>query len=79
MNMQQIYIIIAIGALAVIAALMIFIKKTRPQSKLSTLAALSFVFIIAGIFFGESRLVGYGLISIGVLLALIDIVKKLKK
>jgi len=77
--MQQIYIIIAIGSLVVIAALMIFTKKIKPEAKLSALAALSFAFIIAGIIFGESRLVGYSLMGIGVILALIDLAKKLKK
>lgn len=77
--MQQIYIIIAIGALAVIAALLIFTKKIRPEAKLSPLAGLAFAFVIAGIIFGETRLVGYGLMGIGVAIALIDIVKKFKK
>jgi len=77
--MQQIYIAISIGALAIIAGLMIFLRKKKPEAKLSPLAGLSFAFIIAGIIFGENRLVGYGLIGIGLLLALIDIVKKSKK
>ncbi len=77
--MQQVYIIVAIGALAIIAALLIFTKKIKPETKLSPLAALSFAFVIAGIIFGESRLVGYSLMGIGVLIALVDIVKKFKK
>jgi lipopolysaccharide export LptBFGC system permease protein LptF len=80
MNMhQQIYIAIAVGVLAIIAVLMIIFKKKKPQAKLSTLSALAFVFVIAGIAFGDSRLVGYSLIGVGIVLALIDMVYKFKK
>jgi hypothetical protein len=77
--MAQIYIIIAIAALAIIAGLLVFTKRISPKSKLSPLAGLAFVFIIAGIIFGESRLVGYSLMGVGLALALFDIIKKLKK
>ncbi len=77
--MSQIYIIVAAGALAVIAGLLILAKKVRPESKLSPLAGLAFGFILAGICLGESRLIGYGLMGVGVLIAFIDIAKKLKK
>jgi hypothetical protein len=43
------------------------------------LAGLAFAFIIAGIIFGDSRLVGYSLIGVGDLIAIMDIVIKLKK
>ncbi len=77
--MQQTYIAIAIGALAIIAALMIFTKRMKPETKLSPLAGLAFAFIIAGVIFGESRLVGYSLMGVGVLLAVVDAIKKFKK
>ncbi|MFA6436857.1 MAG: hypothetical protein WCW00_01300 [Candidatus Paceibacterota bacterium] len=77
--MKQIYIIIAIAVLAVIASLMFFMKGKKSGSKLSPLAGLAFAFVLAGIIFGENRLVGYGLMGIGVLIALVDMIKKLKK
>lgn len=77
--MQQAYIAIAIGSLAIIVALMLFTKKVRPETKLSPLAGLAFAFVIAGIFFSESRLIGYSLMGIGVVIALFDIAKKSKK
>ncbi|MFA5129105.1 MAG: hypothetical protein WC445_04080 [Patescibacteria group bacterium] len=79
MNAQQIYIAMAIVALAIIAGLMFFVKKGNHQYKLSPFAALAFAFVLAGIVFGESRLVGYGLMGIGVLLAVIDMVQKMRK
>ncbi|MCX6737875.1 MAG: hypothetical protein NTY11_00390 [Candidatus Parcubacteria bacterium] len=79
MNAQSIYIVIAIVALAIIGGLMIFMKKMRPGAKLSPLAGLAFVFLIAGIIFGENRLIGYILIGIGLIIAIFDIIKKFKK
>jgi len=46
---------------------------------LTPLAGIAFAFIIAGSIFGDSRLVGYSLIGIGVIVAFIDIVKKMKR
>jgi len=77
--MQQAYIAIAIGSLAIIVALMLFTKKAKSETKLSPLAGLAFAFVIAGIFFSESRLIGYSLMGIGVVIALFDIAKKSKK
>ncbi len=76
---QQIYIAIAIGALAVIVILTIFFRKRTPQARLSPLAAVAVVFVIAGLVLGDSRIVGYSLMGVGILFALIDIIYKLKK
>lgn len=77
--MQQIFIILTILVLAIIAWLMIYTKKIKSGFKLSPLASISFIFIITGIVFGENQALGYSLIGLGVLLTIIDIVKKLKK
>jgi len=79
MNSSQIYILIAIIVLAIIAAVIFFLKKDQPAKKLSRLAALAFAFVLAGIIFSENRLVGYGLMGVGVILAIVDAVKKSKK
>ncbi|MDD5547750.1 MAG: hypothetical protein PHN74_02560 [Candidatus Pacebacteria bacterium] len=78
MNTSQTYILIAIVALAIIGAVMFFVRK-KEQRPISKMAAIAFAFIIAGIAFGENRLIGYGLMGIGVIFALVDIVKKFKK
>jgi hypothetical protein len=77
MDASQLYIIISIVVLAIIAFLVYLAGRNKPKSGLSKLAALSFAFIIAGIIFGENRMVGYSLLGIGVLLALIDIYSKM--
>lgn len=74
MDALQIYIIIAIIVLAIIA---IFIFLTRKKkNKISTLAAIAFAFILAGIIFSNDRIIGYSLIVIGIILAVVDMIKK---
>jgi hypothetical protein len=44
------------------------------------LASLAFGFVVAGIVFGnDNRLIGYGLMGIGVLLAVLDIFRNRNK
>lgn len=78
MNASQVYILISVVVLAIIAIVVISRRKER-QKPLSKLAALAFAFIIAGIVFGEDRLIGYGLLGTGVILSIIDTVILKKK
>ena len=79
MNTSQIYIAVSIVVLAAIALLVIFLGKSRKENRLTPLAGLAFGFILAGIIFGDNRTIGYSLLGIGVILSVIDIVKKLKR
>ena len=63
----------------IIAILVFLIKKKKKQKPLTPLAELAFAFVIAGIIFRDGRLAEYSLIGIGVLLAVIDIIKKSEK
>lgn len=72
MEPSHIYIAIAIIALALIALALFFISRKKGSNKFTPLAGTAFGFVIAGIIFGENRLIGYGLIGIGVTLAIID-------
>jgi len=76
---SQIYILIAIVALLIIAILVFFLKKNKKQKRLTPLTAIAFAFITLGIVFGEGRWIGYGLMGFGVLLAVIDMIMKLRK
>ena len=79
MNISQIYIAISIVVLAAIALLVIFLGKSRKENRLTPLAGLAFGFVLAGIIFvDEGRLISYSLFGIGVIIAVIDIFKKLK-
>lgn len=78
MNNSQFYILISIIVLAVIMVILAAIRK-KMGKPLSRLAALAFAFIMAGIIFGEDRMIGYSLIGIGVTFAIVDIIKKIKE
>lgn len=73
------YIIISILALAVTAVLVFWIRGKSRQNRLSPLAGLAFAFIISGILFGDNRVIGYGLMGFGVVLAFVDIFLQRKK
>ena len=72
------YIALFIVVLAVVALLVFFLGKSRRESRLSPLAGLAFGFMLAGLFFGDNRLIGYSLLGIGVILAVIDMVNQSK-
>jgi hypothetical protein len=74
--MNTTYIAISIVVLVVIAVLVYFTSRNRKEKSLSPLAGLAFGFIIAGLFFGQERWFGYGLLGIGVILAVVDILLK---
>ncbi|PIS43003.1 MAG: hypothetical protein COT24_00490 [Candidatus Kerfeldbacteria bacterium CG08_land_8_20_14_0_20_40_16] len=79
MDASQIYIAISAIVLIVIAVLFVLKRKDRNQKKLSPLAAFAFILVITGIVFGDDRIIGYSLIGIGLVLAIIDIVRIRKK
>ena len=79
MNPSQIYIVISIVVLAIISLLVFFVNKNKKDKKLTRLTSLAFGFIIVGIIFGYSGLVSYSLMGTGVVLAVIDIILKLKR
>ena len=76
MEPSQIYIAVAIIVLALIALALFFIARKKGSYKLTPLAGIAFGFVIAGIIFGENRLIGYSLLGIGVTLAIIDVIMK---
>jgi len=82
MNISQIYILIAIAVLLIIAVLLFFVKKNKKEKRFTPLAGSSLAFVIAGILFGdENRMIGYSLMAIGIIIAVLDIIiiKKGKK
>lgn len=79
MNISLIYIAVSIGVLAVIGLLVYLSGRAGNEKRITPLASLAFGFVLAGIVFGEDRVVGYGLMGIGVLLAVIDIVNRSRR
>jgi hypothetical protein len=79
MNISQIYIVVAIVVLVVIAVLIFVVGKKGSEKRLTPLASLAFAFVLGGILFGDNRLIGYGLMGVGVILAVVDIFNKSRK
>jgi len=73
------YIAISVVALAIIAIFVIYIMKKKPRKQPSKLAMFGMLLVVMGIIFGDDPLIGYGFIGAGVLLAVIDIIRNLKK
>jgi hypothetical protein len=76
MTVANIYIIFSLLVLSLIVGIFILGNRYKKDKKLSPLAVLSSAFIVAGIFFGNSRILGYGLLALGVILAISDIIVK---
>ena len=79
MEVSQIYILISILALLIIAIVLFFVRGKKTGKPVSTLGGLGLIFVLSGIIFSDNRLIGYILIGIGILLAIIDIIKKKRK
>ena len=79
MNTSVAYIAVSIAALAIIAILVFFVSKGKRENRLTPLASLAFGFVLAGILFGDDRLIGYSLMGVGVVLAIVDMFNQSRK
>ncbi len=85
MNEQGLFILVSVVIAIVIIALFVLMLIRQKQNKdtdskaLTPLTGLAFACIVAGIMFGDERWLGYGLMGVGVVLAVIDAVIKFKK
>ncbi|MBS3084503.1 hypothetical protein J4411_01160 [Candidatus Pacearchaeota archaeon] len=67
------YVFISLMAFLGIVILSFLIKKNKKYQKLSVLESLSFIFIVAGIIFGNDEIIGFSLICGGVVFIIADI------
>ena len=74
--MSTTYLAIGIAVLVALLVMVFLLGRGGEQKKLTPMAGLAFAFVIAGIAFGEARLLGYMLFTIGVILAMADIAQK---
>jgi uncharacterized membrane protein len=74
MDISGLYIVLSVFVLLVIVLLVFFTGNEK--NRLTTLASLAFAFVLAGIIFGENRAIGYSLMGIGMVFALIDIFRR---
>jgi len=73
---SQVYVLVSVAVLAVVCALVFFTGKGERKNRLTPLASFAFAFVLAGIIFGDDRFVGYGLIAIGTILAVADMIRR---
>jgi uncharacterized membrane protein len=79
MSASQIWVAMSIVALALVAGLVFFVGKRRAENRLTPWASLAFGFIIAGLVFGENRMIAYSLMGAGVILAVVDLAIRSRK
>ena len=76
MTIANAYVIFAVLVLFMLAGMFLLGNRYKKDKKLSPLAGLSAAFIVAGIFFGNIRLLGLSLLGTGIVLAVSDIIVK---
>jgi hypothetical protein len=76
---SDLYLGIAIGGIVIVSVLVFLVGGKGQRSRLTPLAGLAFAFIISGVLFGEERFIGYGLMGVGVVLAVVDIIVRSKR
>ena len=81
MTGSAVFIYVALIILAAITLVVLILKTSAKNRQLSPLAGLSFVILLAGIIFGDEQWYGYGLMAVGISLALLAIsrINKLKR
>jgi len=79
MNASQIYILLSIVVLLIITLLVFFLARSNKEKALTPLTILAFGFIMTGLLFGNDRIFNYSMMGIGVSLAVVDIVRKIRE
>jgi hypothetical protein len=77
MSVPEVYLVSALVVLAIVVLLIFWVR--RKEYGFTPLISLAFAFVVAGIIFGHNRLVGYGLMIVGIILALMEWVRRRRK
>ncbi len=77
MSVPEVYLATALVVLAIIVMIIFWIR--RKEYRVSPLISLAFAFVVAGILFGENRLMGYGLMGVGIILGVVEWVRWRKR
>ena len=76
---SPIYLTVSIIAVVSIVLLLLLARSARREVRLRPLTVLAFACVAAGLFVGENQLLGYSLFGIGVGLAVIDAIARLRR
>ena len=78
--MESLWIAISIIALTIIVVLLLLARERGGQyPKPSNLVMIGMSLVVLGIIFGDDRLIGYSFIGVGILLSVVDAIRKRKK
>ena len=78
MDASQIYMIISIATLVIVALLVFFLARSKKEKTFTPMTDLAFGFILTGMLFGSDRLFNYSMMGTGVILAFVDMFRKLR-
>ncbi len=79
MDFSHMYILLTIIVVLAIMASIVIVRRRKSVTPLKPLAGIVFAFGLAGVLFIEYRLIGYGLMAAGLVLGVIDILKREKR
>ena len=78
MNASQIYIVLSVAVFVIVALLVFFVASKKHEQAFTPITILAFGFILTGMLFGNNRLFNYSMMGIGMILAVVDMIRKLQ-
>jgi hypothetical protein len=79
MDPSQTYTIVTVAVLAVIILLVLYISISRKEKMLTPLTDVALAFVLSGFLFSNNLSIGYTLLGIGAVIAVIDVFLRLWK
>jgi hypothetical protein len=79
MDTSQVYILVAIVVAAAILVTILVFGRVRGRQRLTPLAGLALAFVLSGLVFGDEPWIAYSLMGAGVLVALVDMVRRRRR
>ena len=76
MDASWTWIVASLVVLGAVGLLVFRVGGAGNRNRLTPLAGLALGLVIAGLVFGEERWLGYGLFAVGVILAVVDMVRR---
>ncbi len=73
---DAVFIVIAIGSLVVLALLAVVVWRRGGEQRMTPLSGVAAACVVCGIVFGEDRAVGYSFFAVGIILAVVDSVRR---
>lgn len=76
MDASQVWVVASLAVLATVALLVFRAGRAGSENRLTPLAGLALGLVMTGLVFGDDRWLGYRLFAVGVILAVVDMVKR---